>query len=748
MTVSSTINRVPYTGDGVTTAFAFSYPFLTNADLRVYQAGVLKTLTTHYTVSGAGNPAGGPVTFVTAPAVGESVVIIRDPAITQLTDLVNNDPFPPESVEQAHDKAAMISQRLQDQVSRAVRLADTDISGASVVLPTPEASKVLAWNVTGTGIVNAGAVDNTLLAQQLLDTASATNGDALIGVKRPEAGAVARTQHAKNLDVVDVDGFTSIQAALDAMNVNPSGGLVYVPSGSGGIRTFAASLNIYKKTMLQGAGRQSSSLVYTGTGDGIKSTWPINSSTGVWNGLRDLSLTCNNAGNTGGGFVDVGGSFVDLDNVYIIGFKHQVIFDQTEVAGIHRSEFISGIAGGSGVWIVDGDDHTAGANKGFTNRITIDQSTQFNAGAGTYNLLIDGGSCHTIVGNNFNGGAIGIRAAGSWGLECTGNEFEGHTTADILLTNTRLGGTSAGPCHAPNIKGNVASSACTYNIEVADVVGGAIEANGFGQATTAAIGFSGGAANNASGLSIKANVKAVTGSGKTAAPFIVGHGRVLHRNQIEQCGMTYVSTGIGAGINTVTPQSMEFIGVGTRLRATNADWTNSEDVLVTAVTGTTFTALFASAKAADWQVVGQTPYHKLEYKTTIALAGITTAGTNTYGAGGDLLHYWRDGNKVHFSGVMVVTGNTVAMAGDLKITGLPYSAENIGINFPVKVTWWTGLTLAGGYTEVTGHVDPGENFIRLRKNGSGLSSAALPVTDKPLATCTLVFEGTYYVLDE
>lgn len=154
MTISTQTNRVSYTGNGVTTAFAFAYYFLSDSDLKVYKDGTLQTITTHYTVSGAGNPAGGTVTFLTAPANSLSVVILRDPAITQATDYVANDPFPAATHEDALDKLTMIAQRLDDRMDRAMTLSDTDISGASVTLPTPVANKGLKWNAAATAIVN------------------------------------------------------------------------------------------------------------------------------------------------------------------------------------------------------------------------------------------------------------------------------------------------------------------------------------------------------------------------------------------------------------------------------------------------------------------------------------------------------------------------------------------------------------------------------------------------------------------
>ena len=64
MTIASTTNRVTYTGNGVTTAFAFSYPFFADADLVVIETIIAtgvqttKTLTTHYTISGTTDSLG------------------------------------------------------------------------------------------------------------------------------------------------------------------------------------------------------------------------------------------------------------------------------------------------------------------------------------------------------------------------------------------------------------------------------------------------------------------------------------------------------------------------------------------------------------------------------------------------------------------------------------------------------------------------------------------------------------------
>src|SRR5712692_151179 len=100
MTISTLLTRKEYVGNGVTTAFPFPYRFLANEDLNVRLVVIAtgvetpQVLNTHYTVAGAGDPAGGTVTMLTAPTNLQNLVIYDDPALTQGVDLVENDPLP------------------------------------------------------------------------------------------------------------------------------------------------------------------------------------------------------------------------------------------------------------------------------------------------------------------------------------------------------------------------------------------------------------------------------------------------------------------------------------------------------------------------------------------------------------------------------------------------------------------------------------------------------------------------------
>jgi hypothetical protein len=164
MTVSTTQNRVSYAGNGVTSAFSFPYVFFDNADLVVLNVKADGTYTkavlgTDYTVAGAGVDAGGTVTMTTVPTVGTTLVIYRDPAMTQPQAFVDNDPLPAKSISRGYDRQTVIAQRIRELADRSFRLSDADTSGASPVLPSPTPNAFIGWNDVGNGLVNRSITD-------------------------------------------------------------------------------------------------------------------------------------------------------------------------------------------------------------------------------------------------------------------------------------------------------------------------------------------------------------------------------------------------------------------------------------------------------------------------------------------------------------------------------------------------------------------------------------------------------------
>lgn len=107
MSLTDTNRHASYIANGSTTEFSFPHKFLANAHLQVYDAGTLQTITTDYTVTGAGEESGGTVTFTTAPTNGNTVLILRVTPNTQPTDWVANARFNAQDIEDDLDRRAM-----------------------------------------------------------------------------------------------------------------------------------------------------------------------------------------------------------------------------------------------------------------------------------------------------------------------------------------------------------------------------------------------------------------------------------------------------------------------------------------------------------------------------------------------------------------------------------------------------------------------------------------------------------------
>ena len=158
MTISSTTVKNSYNGDGSTATFTYTFKIFANSDLQVIIRSsngteTTKTITTHYTVTGAGNAGGGSVIFTSGniPTSTETVVLRRNIPQTQSIDYIANDPFPAESHEEGLDRAMMAVQQLQEEVTRSLKLSRTNTMTNTefTVGASDRANKVLSFDSTG-----------------------------------------------------------------------------------------------------------------------------------------------------------------------------------------------------------------------------------------------------------------------------------------------------------------------------------------------------------------------------------------------------------------------------------------------------------------------------------------------------------------------------------------------------------------------------------------------------------------------
>ena len=225
MTISTTITKNSYSGNGSTSVFQYTFKIALDSEIQVIIRAsngteTVKTITTHYTVSGAGNASGGNVTFTAGniPASGETVIIRRNTGQTQTLDLVENDPFSAETVEGAFDKSISLVQELQEQLDRSIKVS------RSTTLNTPEitndasarAGKLLGFDATGNSL--DATIDGTGIATSA--TNAANSATAAASSATAAAGSATSAENAKNAAEAALDTFDD--DFLGSKSSNPS----------------------------------------------------------------------------------------------------------------------------------------------------------------------------------------------------------------------------------------------------------------------------------------------------------------------------------------------------------------------------------------------------------------------------------------------------------------------------------------------------------------------------------------------
>ena len=163
MTISSTTVKNSYSGNGTLDTFNYTFKVFADADLQVIirdanATETVKTLTTHYTVTGAGSASGGTIVFTTGniPTATETVVIRRASPQTQAIDYIANDPFPAESHEEGLDRSMMAIQQLQEEVDRSIKLSRTNTMNSTefTIGDTDRAGKIFGFDSSGELVVS------------------------------------------------------------------------------------------------------------------------------------------------------------------------------------------------------------------------------------------------------------------------------------------------------------------------------------------------------------------------------------------------------------------------------------------------------------------------------------------------------------------------------------------------------------------------------------------------------------------
>jgi hypothetical protein len=178
--VTSSTGKVQYVLTSGNQAVAVPFFFIENSHVRVIRtrAGVDEPLVSGFSLAGAGNEAGGTLTFTGLETqAGDRITIKRSVPLTQLVRYVPNDKFPASTHERALDRVTMILQQVLEQCDRALVYGEGEVVANNNTFP-----RVALRSGRIVGFDDDGNLDMTVLLDDLRTLIIANPVDGLTDV--------------------------------------------------------------------------------------------------------------------------------------------------------------------------------------------------------------------------------------------------------------------------------------------------------------------------------------------------------------------------------------------------------------------------------------------------------------------------------------------------------------------------------------------------------------------------------------
>lgn len=171
MTVETTVNTTTHLTNGATTVFPFYFLLLDAAHLVVRLQNFDTSVTTiveagSYSISGIGEAEGGSITFGSAPADGQRLIIQRIVPYKQPLDIVNQGGFYPDTLEEQLDSQVMQIQQLANEVDRAVKVPEGELP-FEFPTATQRENKYISFDANGDLFLSAGTGADVGLREDL-----------------------------------------------------------------------------------------------------------------------------------------------------------------------------------------------------------------------------------------------------------------------------------------------------------------------------------------------------------------------------------------------------------------------------------------------------------------------------------------------------------------------------------------------------------------------------------------------------
>ena len=236
--INAVDRRIQYTSTGQT-AFNFSFQVNASSELQVYINDVLKSETTHYSVS-LNTDGTGTVTFGSATTAGEIITIIGDQPLSRTTVFQTGQTNNPTTLETEFDNVLIRQQQLKELTDRSIQLKVTTPrtvtgSGTSGPLEFPydatvsnNADKVIAYDSNGTSLIlgptTAGLTTLSTISTEVQALAGiASNITTAAGIASNITTVAGLSTQITNLSGVSASDLTAVAAIGGTVLGNVSG---------------------------------------------------------------------------------------------------------------------------------------------------------------------------------------------------------------------------------------------------------------------------------------------------------------------------------------------------------------------------------------------------------------------------------------------------------------------------------------------------------------------------------------------
>lgn len=477
-TVTSTNSTITYPSGAST--YPVPFKFLSQNDLVVVSStlGTL-SLTTDYTVSGAGSATGGSITLTGGASTG-TITITRVVPLTQPTNFRAQGSFVPAAHENAFDRTTMQIQQLQNQVLNIATGGDggslIDLSGlarnpvlatGSTTPRTLEARFAEVKNILDYGAVCNGTTDDSAAIQAAVTAAVAVNG--AVYIPPSASGCVIKTSGGA-LSSISVAGPVTIYGAGPASTIYIKGSTWHVGGTTGYFQVSAGStfsnVSFHDFRLLgdydvstpgpAGAGAivfgTASSTVVVNNGRVARMTFEKLGGAGVqWNGgSNDPGVCCQytghsvtdsvfiNSGSTndqvnpfsggGSGTIISGNTFKDIRTIAIEFSGMGGVISYNTFDSVHGNAIVTdGASTQTGYTVVEGNTMKS---VGIPLSGTVSSACiQLGEAGGAYRTRVLGNSLQNCGGEGIwlTGGATDVDVIGNT-IDCAGKSASGNTS--------------------------------------------------------------------------------------------------------------------------------------------------------------------------------------------------------------------------------------------------------------------------------------------------------------------------------